>query len=307
MDRWREMDVLVAVVEVGSFAGAGRRLGMSPPAVTRAIFMLEQRLGVRLVNRTTRTLSLTEAGHRYFESARRLLAEMEHAEQDVIGRATTPSGALTVTAPVTFGRLALAPMLGAFLAAHPRITASLVLVDRVVNLVEEGIDVGIRIGRLPDSSFIARRVGEVRRVLVASPAYLEKRSEPQSPSDLAHHTIIGFTGLMSSRELTLLENGKPRSIPVRPVLEVNDASAALLAAEAGHGITSLYCYMAGESIRSGRLTPVLPAYWPDPAPVHVVYPDSRLLATKVRAFVDWTAPRLTAELTRLSAQSDHTT
>ena len=303
MDRWREMEVLVAVVEAASFAGAARRLGMSPPAVTRAVSTLEQRLGARLLNRTTRSLSLTEAGQGFVVSARRLLAEMAHAEQDVIGRATSPSGALTVTAPVTFGRLALAPMLGAFLSAHPRITASLVLVDRVVNLVEEGIDVGIRIGRLPDSSIIARRIGEVRRIIVASPAYLETRGEPQRPSDLAHHSIIRFTGLMSGRELTLLDDGKPRSVPVQPLLEVNDASAALLAAEAGHGITSLYCYMAGESIRSGRLKPVLAAYWPAPAPVHVVYPDSRLLAPKVRAFVDWTTPRLTAELARLSARS----
>ncbi len=305
MDRLREMEVFVAIVEAGSFASAGRRLNMSPPAVTRTVSALEGRLGARLLSRTTRSLSLTEPGQRFLETARRLLAELDHAEREITGAAATPSGHLTITASVTFGRMALTSILGDFLAAHPRITASLVLLDRVVNLVEEGIDVGIRIGELPDSTIIARRVGEVRRVVVASPSYLDKRSEPQSPADLKTHSIVGFTGLMPSREMTLAVGGKPLSIPVRPVFEVNDAAAALLAAEAGHGIASLYCYMAGESIRAGRLKPVLAAHWPAGVPVHIVYPDGRLLASKVRAFVDWAAPRLTSELRRLSAQSDH--
>lgn len=305
MDRLREMEVFVAIVEAGSFAGAGRRLNMSPPAVTRTVSALEGRLGIRLLTRTTRSLSLTESGQRFLQTARRLLAELDHAEREITGAAATPTGHLAITASVTFGRLALTPILGDFLAAQPRITASLVLVDRVVNLVEEGIDVGIRIGDLPDSTIVARRLGEVRRVVVASPGYLNKHGEPQSPSDLKEHSIIGFSGLMPSRELTLAAGGKPLRIPVRPLLEVNDAAAALLAAEAGHGIASLYCYMAGGSVRAGRLRPVLAAHWPACAPVHLVYPDARLLASKVRAFVDWTAPRLASELHRLSAQSDH--
>ncbi|MDX2289121.1 MAG: LysR family transcriptional regulator [Hyphomicrobiaceae bacterium] len=305
MDRLREMEVFVGIAEAGSFAGAGRRLNMSPPAVTRAVAALEDRLGARLLSRTTRSLSLTETGQRFLETARRVLAELDHAEREITGEATTPSGHLTMTASVTFGRMALAPIVCDFLAAHPRITVSLVLLDRVVSLVEEGIDVGFRIGDLPDSTIIARRVGEVRRVLVASPGYLAKRGEPQRPSDLSAHSFIGFRGLMSSRGVPLTAGDKPLNIPVRPRLDVNDAATALMAAEAGHGIANLYCYVAGESIRAGRLTPVLAAHWPACAPVHIVYPDARLLASKVRALVDWAAPRLTSELHRLSAQSDH--
>lgn len=305
MDRLREMEVFVAIVEVGSLAGAARRLNMSPPAVTRAVAALEGRLGARLLSRTTRSLSLTEPGKRFLETARRLLAELDHAEREITGAAATPSGHLTITASVSLGRMALTPIVGEFLATHPRITASLVLVDRVVNLVEEGIDAGIRIGELPDSTIVARRVGEVRRVVVASPAYLARRGEPQRPTDLKAHSIIGFTGLMPGREVTLASGGKVLTVPVRPVLEVNDAAAALLAAEAGHGIASLYCYMAGDSIRAGRLRPVLATNWPACAPVQIVYPDARLLAAKVRAFVDWTAPRLALHLQRLSSPSSH--
>lgn len=303
MDRLRALEVFVAIVEAGSFARAGRRLAMSPPAVTRAVSALEARLGARLFTRTTRSLHLTEPGQRFLENARRVLSELDHAEREVAGLATTPSGHLTLTAPATFGRLALTPIVGAFLAAHPAVTASLVLVDRVVNLIEEGIDAGIRIGPLPDSTLIARRVGAVRRVLVASPGYLNARGAPRSPADLKGHNIIGFTGLMPNRELTVTVDGKALSVAVRPVLNVNDAGAALIAAEEGHGIASFYCYMAGESIRSGRLTPVLAEHWPAPSPVHIVYPDARLLAAKVRAFVDWAAPRLGAALDALSRQS----
>lgn len=300
MDRFHELEVFVAVVDAGSFASAARRLNMSPPAVTRAVSSLEERLGARLVSRTTRSMSLTEAGQRFLENARRLLADVEAAEQEVVGRTATPSGHLTITAPVTFGRIAVVRMLGEFLDAHPRITASLVLVDRVVNLVEEGIDVGVRIGELPDSSIIARRVGEVRRVVVASPGYLEECGVPRTPQELKAHRMIGFTGLTPNRELAFLEKGRRVHVTAPPFLEVNDAAAALAAAEAGHGITSLYCYMAGESVRSGRLVPLLRSHWLAGSPVQIVYPGSRLLAAKVRRFVDWAAPRLTTELARLS-------
>ncbi|MEM7774351.1 MAG: LysR family transcriptional regulator [Pseudomonadota bacterium] len=300
MDRLRELEVFVAVVDAGSFASAGRKMNMSPPAVTRAMTSLEERLGTRLLTRTTRRLSLTEAGQRFLLRARRLLSELEDAEQDVIGQSQTPSGHLTITASVTFGRLALMRITADFLAAHPRITASLVLVDRVVDLVEEGIDVGVRIGRLPDSSIIARRIGEVRRLLVASPDYLAKRGTPETPTDLKLHSVIGYTGLMAGRELALVQDEASKTVAVQPSLEVNDAAAALCAAEAGHGITNAFCYLAGASIRAGRVSPVLEAYWPATSPVHIVYPDSRLLAAKVRAFVDWSAPRLATELLQLS-------
>lgn len=300
MDRFLALQVFVAVVDAGSFAGGGRRLNMSPPAVTRAVSELEQRLGACLINRTTRSLGLTEAGQRFLESARRLLAEMEVAEQDVAGQVLVPSGHLTITASVTFGRVAVTRVVAEFLEAHPRITASLVLVDRLVNLIEEGIDAGIRVGELPDSSIIARRVGEVQRMVLASPGYIERRGAPGTLEELRAHSVIGFTGLMSGREWSFLDGGKRVAVAISPMLEVNDAAAAFAAAEAGHGITCLYCYMAGEGIRSGRLVPVLMSHWPAGVPVHIVYPESRLLAAKVRAFVDWTAPRLANELVRLS-------
>lgn len=301
MDRFREMEVFVAVAEVESFAGAARRLRLSPPAVTRAVSALEDRLGARLINRTTRSLSLTEAGERYLVSSRRLLAAVEEAERDAVGETAVPAGHLRITASVTFGRLALAGTVAGFLAKHPRVSASLVLVDRVVNLVEEGFDLGVRIGSLPDSSLRARRVGAVQRLLVASPAYLSQHGEPQHPAELRAHSVIGFTGLLPNAEWRFFEDGAQAKVSLGPRLEVNDAATAIAAAEGGYGITSSLCYMVGAQIRSGRLTPVLKPFWPEPSPVQIVYPHARLMAPKVRAFVDWAAPGLQAELKRLSA------
>ncbi|KUO56370.1 MAG: LysR family transcriptional regulator [Alphaproteobacteria bacterium BRH_c36] len=301
MDRLHEMEVFVAVVDSGSFARAGTRLRISPPAVTRAVSSLEERLGTRLLNRTTRSLNLTEAGKRFLESCRRLLADVDEAEKEAIGETAVPQGHLTVTASVTFGRIALRPIISGFLAQHPRITVSLILLDRVVDLVDEGIDVAVRIGSLPDSSVIARRVGEVRRVMTASADYLANRGTPHHPADLKRHDLIAFTGLMSNRELRFDDNGRPSHITFHPRFEVNDAAAAISAAEAGDGIATALCYMVGEKMRKGQLLPVLQPYWPAPAPVQIAYPHSRLLAAKVRAFVDWSAPRLATALSELSA------
>lgn len=301
MDRLHEMEVFVRVAEAGSFASAARSLRLSPPAITRAVSGLEERLGARLLNRTTRSISLTEAGQRFLAHARRLLADIEDAERDVMGRNVVPEGHLTITSSATFGRLALAPLIGPFLASHPRITVSLMLVDRVVNLVEEGVDVAVRLGQMPDSSLIARRIGDVRRVVVASPEYIARRSMPLRPIDLSLHNIIGFTGLAANRQWSFIEDGRPMHIAIAPRLEVNDATIAIAAAEAGDGIASTLCYMVGEGFRSGRLVPVLEEYWPAPSPVQIVYPSSRLLAAKVRAFVDWSTPRLAESLRALSA------
>ena len=302
MDRIRAMEVFVAVADAGSFAKAGERLRISPPAVTRAISGLEERLGARLFNRTTRSLSLTEAGQRFLESSRRLLAELEEAARDAVGEAAVAQGHLTITASMTFGRMALSPIVGDFLTAHPRISASRMLVDRVVNLIEEGIDGAVRIGDRPDSTLVARRVGEVRRIMVASPAYLAKSGAPEHPSELKLHSVIGFTGLMTNREWRFVDDrGKSAQVSLRPRLEINDAAAAINAAVAGEGITSVLCYMVGQKIRSGELVPVLEAYWPAPAPVQIVYPHSRLLAAKVRAFVDFATPRLGERLKVISA------
>jgi DNA-binding transcriptional LysR family regulator len=299
MDRLRELEVFIAVAEAGSFNRAAARLRLSPPVVTRAVSALEERLGARVFQRTTRSLSITEVGQRFLESSRRVVAELDAAVKGAVGESAAPQGHLSVTASVTFGRLALAPVVTGFLAAHPQVTASLLLVDRVVNLVEEGIDVAVRIGNLPDSGLVARRVGAVHRVLVASPAYLRARGAPASPQDLRHHSIIGFSSLMPNREWRYRSGGRRASLGLAPRLEVNDAATAIDAAEAGHGITLALSYMVGARIRAGALAPVLARFALPPEPVHLVYPSARLLAPKTRAFVDHATPALKAALEEL--------
>jgi DNA-binding transcriptional LysR family regulator len=299
VDRLHEMEVFAAVADAGGFAKAGRRLGISPPAVTRAVSALEARLGARLLNRTTRNLSLTDAGFRYLEVAKRLLAEIDAAEHEALGETAVPTGELTVTASVTFGRWVVAPIVSEFLRGHPRVTASLLLLDRVVNLVEEGIEVAVRIGQLPDSSLVARRVGEVQRVLVASPDYLAKYGEPRSPADLKRHAIIELSGLLPSREWRFVDGATAVHVAVQPRFEVNDALAAVGAAEAGDGITGALSYMVAQKIAEGRLAPVLMRHAPPPVPVQLVHPQARLVAPKVRAFVDFATPRLKDVLRRL--------
>lgn len=297
MDRLRLMEVFIAVSEAGSLAAAAARLRMSPPAVTRAVAALEERLGARLLNRTTRRLALTEAGARYLQGARRLLAEFEAAERAAVGEAATPTGHLTVAASVTFGRMHVAPVLAAFLQAEPRVTASLLMADRVVNLVEEGIDVAVRIGALSGSSLVARRVGETRRILVASPDYLARRGAPARPEDLRLHEVIAFTGLMPGREWRHRgEDGRAATIALAPRLELNDAAAALAAGERGEGITLALCYMAAAKVAEGRLAVVLERFTLPAAPTQLVYPQARLLAPKIRAFIDFAVPRMKRRL-----------
>ena len=301
MDRLHELEVFVAVADAGGLARAGARLRISPPAVTRAVASLEARLGARLFNRTTRRVSLTEAGARFLAHTRRLLGELGDAEREALGEDAEPAGRLSVTASATFGRATLAPIVRAFLAQQPRVTASLLLLDRVVDLVEEGIDVAVRIGQLPDSSLVARRVGEVRRVLVASPRYLARHGRPAAPAELKRHALIAFTGLMPTREWRFGEGRSAVHVGVAPRLEVNDASAAIAAAEAGEGITIALSYMVAAAVAGGRLATLLDGFMPPPAPVQLVYPHARLMAPKLRAFVDFAAPRLSAELAKVAA------
>jgi len=301
MDRLHELEVFVAVADAGSLAKAGTRLRLSPPAVTRALSALEDRLGARLFNRTTRSLMITDVGQRFLESARRILMDLDTAEKEAVGESAMPQGHLTVTASVTFGRSALAPVVCGFLSQHPRVTASVLLLDRIVNLVEEGIDVAVRIGPLPDSSLIAKRIGTVRRVLVASPDYLSRRGTPTAPTDLKLHSVIAFTGLMPNREWRFNNGQSPNSVVLNPTFEINDALAAIQAAEMGHGITIALSYMVHDKIQEGKLVPVLDGLTPPPTPVHLVYSQARLVAPKVRAFVDFAAPRLKAVLDQLSS------
>jgi len=300
MDRLHELEVFVAVADAGSFAKAGTRLRLSPPAVTRAISALEDRLGARVFNRTTRSLTITDVGQRFLESARRILTDLDYAEHEAVGEAAVPSGHLTLTASVTFGRTALAPVVCAFLSEHSRVTVSVLLLDRIANLVEEAIDLAVRIGPLPDSNLVAKKIGTVRRILVASPEYLARRGAPQTPADLRLHSMIAFTGLMPNREWRFLDGKKGNSVSFVPRLEINDAAASIAAAEMGDGITVALSYMVAEQIRDGRLASILDNFTPPPVPVHLVYPQSRLVSSKLRAFIDFASPRLRATLDSLN-------
>jgi len=300
MDRLHEIEVFIAVADAGGFAKAGARLRLSPPAVTRAISALEDRLGARVFNRTTRSLTITDVGQRFLESARRVLTDLDTAEKEAVGEAAMPQGHLTITASVTFGRSSLAPVVCSFLSQHPRVTASVLLLDRVVNLVEEGIDVAVRIGHLPNSNLIAKRIGTVQQVLVASPDYLSRCGVPESPADLRLHSVIAFTGLMPNREWRFLDGQKLGSVSLNPTFEINDATAAIQAAEMGHGITVALSYMVSDQTYNKKLVPVLDTFTLPPQPVHMVYPHARLVAPKVRAFIDFAAPRLKTILDQLA-------
>lgn len=300
MDRLHEIEVFIAVADAGSFAKAAARLRLSPPAVTRAVLALEERLGGRVFNRTTRSLTITDVGQRFLESARRVLTDLDTAEKEAVGETTMPHGHLTATASVTFGRATLAPIICGFLTQHPRVTVSVLLLDRVVNLVEEGIDIAVRIGHLPDSNLVAKRIGAVQRILVASSDYLARRGVPESPADLRLHSVIAFTGLMPNREWRFLNGKKTGSVSLHPAFEINDAAAAIQAAEMGHGITNALSYMVSDQIRAGKLTPVLEVFALPPQPVHLVYPYARLIAPKIRAFIDFAAPKLKTTLDQLA-------
>ena len=296
MDRLHALEVFVAVADGGSFAEAARRLHLSPAAITRAVAALEDRLGVRLMARTTRSLSLTEAGLGHLASARRILADFAEAERLAMGSTGAPQGHLRITAPLTFGRMHLMPVLAEFLRAQPKVTATLVTLDRVASLVEEGFDAAIRIARLPDSTMVARRIGEVRRLLVAAPAYLAGRGTPRAPEDLVGHAVVAFEGMFPGGTWRFERGGRSETVVLAPRLAVNDAAAALAAAERGQGITGVLSYMAAPQLAAGTLVPVLADLAPPPVPVQILYPQSRLVAPKVRAFVDFAAPRLARAL-----------
>ena len=296
MDRLLQMEVFAAINEAGSFAQAAQRLRMSPPAVTRAMNALEDRLGVQLMTRSTRQLSLTDAGASYLEATRRLLAEIESAEKQAVGEMGVAQGHLTLSASMTFGRMIAAPVVRAFLEAHPRMSVSLVTVDRVINLVEEGIDVAIRIGNLPDSNLMAKRLGNVRRVLVASPNYLARRGRPETPQDLKLHSFIGFTGIMSSHDWHFKHGNTRGHVHLRPRLEVNDAATSIAAALAGEGVTMALSYMVADHVRTGELVTILDTYLPPSEPIQLVYPQSKLVAPKIRAFLDFASDRLQAAI-----------
>lgn len=280
------MAAFVAVADLRGFSQAARRLGLSPSAVTRLVAALEERLSIRLLQRTTRSVTLTDAGARYLEHARRILADVEEAEGEAQKQRTLPTGRFVVTAPDLFGRLKVAPLMSTFLARYPAVTGELILSDRMVNLVEEGVDVAVRIGVLADSSLFARKVGETRRVVVASPEYLARRKKPQAPGDVASHDVIQFTGLTPTPEWRFSQDGPRSHVSFTPTFVTNSADAALGHAELGRGLVMLLAYQVAESVRAGRLKVLLSKFEPPPLPIQLVYPTTRLLSAKVRAFVD---------------------
>jgi DNA-binding transcriptional LysR family regulator len=286
MDRIDAMQAFVAVADLRGFAPAARKLGLSPPAVTRLVAALEERLGARLLQRTTRSVALTDAGARYLERIRRILADVEEAELAAEGERIRPSGRLVVSAPVGFGRLHVSPMMSAYLKRHGEVSAELRLEDRVVNLVEDGIDLAVQIGHLADSSLVARQVGEMRRVVVASPAYLKRYGEPKTPDAIASHQTIQFGATATTGEWRFVENSREFRVNIVPRLSTNIADAAVQYAEAGGGLTRVLAYQAADAVKRGRLKILLQAFEPPPLPIHIVYPTSRLLSAKVRAFID---------------------
>jgi DNA-binding transcriptional LysR family regulator len=286
MDRIEAMQTFVTVADLQGFAPAARKLGLSPPAVTRLIAALEERLGARLLQRTTRKVALTDAGARYLERARRILADIEEAELAAESERTRPTGRLVVSAPVGFGRLHVSPVMSAYLKRYPEVSGELRLEDRVVSLVEDGVDLAVRIGQLPDSSLVARQVGEMRRIVVASPAYLKARGEPTTPEAISAHQIIQFGGSALTADWRFARDGEELRINVAPRFTSNVADAAIQHAIEGGGLTRVLAYQAADAIRRGRLKVVLQKFQLPALPVQIVYPTSRLLSAKVRAFVD---------------------
>ena len=287
-DRFDAMHVFVAVCEARGFSPAARKLELSPSVVTRLVAGLEERLGVRLLQRTTRSVRVTEAGLRYLEHARRILAEVEEAESSAQGERAEPRGRLVVAAPLLFGRMHVAPLVSKLLDAHPGLSAELQLSDRFVNLVEDGVDVAIRIGELADSASVARRLGATRRVLVASPAYLERcGGAPRAPADLAGHALIAFLAVTPGREWAFrAADGAALTIAVEPRFSTNSGDAAIERAIAGGGITAALSYQVEPAKRAGALVEVLSEFAPAPAPIQALFPSTRLLSAKVRAFLD---------------------
>jgi DNA-binding transcriptional LysR family regulator len=295
MDRLQAMTTFVTVVETGGFASAARKLEVSPSVVSRVVTELEERLGVRLLTRTTRVVRLTDAGSGYFEDCRRILGEIDNAELAATGTHSSPRGVLSITAPTMFGRLHVTPIVLDYLRRYPDADANCWFVDRVVNLVEEGIDIAVRIAPLPDSSLQAISVGQVRRVLCASPDYLAEHGTPAHPDDLAKHTIINATGSSAPADWRLYDNDSPVLVRAHPRLTTTTNDSAIHAVLGHFGIARLLSYQIAHYVKEGRLVTVLDDYAPPPVPVHLVHREGRHVTQKVRAFLDLAIATLRAD------------
>ncbi|BCM21917.1 LysR family transcriptional regulator [Mesorhizobium sp. J8] len=298
MDRLDAMSLFVATVEAGSLSAAARRAGVPLATVSRKLSDLEKHLGTRLLNRSTRRLALSDAGRSYLAACRRILDEVSEAERMAAGEYSSPTGELVITAPVVFGRLHVLPVITGFLAVYPQVDVRLTLSDRITQLVEEHIDLAVRIGELPDSTMVATRVGSIRRIVCASPAYLALHGTPMKPPELAGHNCVTFEGLASPATWNFGASKTETTIPVRSRLQVNTAEAAIDAAIAGLGLTKVLSYQADDAVRAGALRVVLEPFEPPPWPVSLVHAGQGRLPVKLRAFLDFAAPRLKERLAR---------
>jgi DNA-binding transcriptional LysR family regulator len=303
MDRLESMLVLITAVEAGSLSAAGRRLGTPLATVSRKVSELESHLRTRLLVRTRRGLTLTDAGRSYIAACKRILEEIGEAERAASGEYSAPKGDLTITAPIVFGRLHVLPIVVEFLKTYSDIDIRMVLADRITNLLEEQVDVAIRIGELPDSSLIATRVGSIHRVVCGSPAYFAARGIPKRPAELDAHDCITFDGLASPEAWTFRMRKADASIEIHSRLVVNTAEGAIDAAIAGLGITRVLSYQIATAVRAGALAIVLPEFEPSPWPVSLVFAGQGLLPLKLRAFLDFATPRLRERLSERAARS----
>ena len=301
MDRLEAMSILLAVVDAGSLSAAARRLGTPLATVSRKVSELETHLGTRLLNRSSRRIALTDAGRSYVEACKRILEDVEEAERSASGEYSAPRGELIITAPIVFGRVHVLPIVIEFLAAYREIDVRIMLADRVANLLEDDVDLAVRIGELPDSSLVATRVGSIRRVICGSPGYFAERGMPTTPGDLGTHDCITFEGLLSPRAWTFTRDKSEVSVAIHSRLIVNTAEAAIDAAIAGVGVTRVLSYQIANAIRAGTLAIALQEFEPAPWPISLVYAGHGLLPLKLRAFLDFAAPRLKARLSQEAA------
>jgi DNA-binding transcriptional LysR family regulator len=297
MDRLESMSVFVAVVAAGSFSAASRQLRMPLPTVSRKVAEIESHLKAKLLVRSTRRLVLTEAGQSYVEDCKRILEAVTEAERGASGQYNAPQGELTVTAPIVFGRLHVVPVVSDFLRKYARVDVRLLLADRTLNLVEDRVDLAVRIGLLPDSRLVASKVGQIRRLVCASPAYLKKRGTPRTLQELSQHDCVTFAGLTDSGSWAFRDHETAR---VHSRLTASTAEAAIDAAVAGTGLTCALSYQVADAVKTGRLAVVLRKFEPPPLPVSLIYIRESRITAKLRAFIDYAAPRLRARLTDAS-------
>jgi DNA-binding transcriptional LysR family regulator len=292
MDRFRAMQAFIRIVDGGSLSAAARALGVSLPAMVRTLSALEEHLGTRLLNRTTRRMSLTDAGQQYYERSRQILGELEDAELLVSSARRKPAGTLSLTAPVLYGKLKIVPVVAEYRRRFPEVAVRLLLLDRNVNLIEEGLDLAIRIGALADSSLVAVELARVRRVICASPAYLRRRGVPKHPRELAKHACLSLSVVAPADQWHFREQGRELAVKLRPVFVSNSADAVIAMAEAGAGVGVALSYQVERQLAQRRLRLVLDEFSPPAVPVSALYPHGRLTAAKVREFLSLSAAAL---------------